>query len=211
MTRAIYDAAHAYLGLEEWPGARHNPAIVEFWEASGINWVQDDETPWCAAFVNAVLAQLGLPYTGKANARSYLDWGDEVPLERAHRGDIVVFWRGSRDGWKGHVGFYEGVDRQGNILVLGGNQGNRVSVAPYSRERLLSVRRLRQPRASLAESTTVQASTAQIGTAGAGAVTAVAALDGQAQIVALVVCGVIVLTAVWILRERIKKWARNIR
>ena len=170
MTRAIYDAAHAYLGLEEWPGARHNPAIVEFAKTVGHGWVQDDETPWCASFVGAVLSQLGLPHTGRLNARSYLDWGDEVPLERAHRGDIVVFWRGSRDGWKGHVGFYEGVDRQGNILVLGGNQGNRVSIAPYSRERLLSVRRLRQARTSLAQTRTQRgASVAAVSTVGATA------------------------------------------
>jgi hypothetical protein len=36
-------------------------------------------------------------------------------------------------------------------------------------------------------------------------------LDGQAQIIALVIFGVIALAAVWIMRERIKKWARGIR
>lgn len=211
MTRAIYDAAAEYLGLEEWPGARHNPAIVEFAKTVGHGWVQDDETPWCASFVGSVLAQLGLPHTGKLNARSYLEWGDEVPLERAHRGDVVVFWRGSRDSWKGHVGFYEGVDRQGNILVLGGNQGNRVSVAPYSRERLLSVRRLRQPRASLVESTTMQAAVTQVGGAATAGVAAVGALDGMAQTVAIVGCVVVGLAALYIMRERIAKWAKGDR
>jgi uncharacterized protein (TIGR02594 family) len=211
MTQAIYDAAEAHLGLQEWPGSRHNPTIVEFAETVGHGWVQDDETPWCASFVGAVLAQLGLPHTGQLNARSYLTWGEEVPLEQARKGDVVVFWRVDPNSWQGHVGFYAGRDSRGNILVLGGNQGNKVSIAPYGETRLLSVRRLRQPRASLAESTTMQAGSVQLGTAGTGAVTAVAALDGQAQIIALVIFGVIALAAVWIMRERIKKWARGIR
>lgn len=66
-------------------------------------------------------------------------------------------------------------------------------------------------RTSIAQSTTVQASVAQLGAAGAGGITAVAALDGQAQIVALVILGVITLAAVWIMRERLKKWSRGIK
>ena len=52
----------------------------------------DDESPWCAAFVGAVLAECGLAGTGSLTARSYLKWG--VP------GDIAVLWRGARDGWE---------------------------------------------------------------------------------------------------------------
>jgi uncharacterized protein (TIGR02594 family) len=207
----VYDAANDYLGLEEWPGARHNPQVVGFAEAVGHAWVQDDETPWCASFVGAVLAQVGLPHTGKLNARSYLDWGVPVDLADAEQGDVVVFSRGDPNGWQGHVAFFHGIDSSGNILVLGGNQGNRVSIAPYPRSRLLGVRRARPARQSVAQSTTVQASVAQIGTAGAGAASAVAALDGQAQIVALVVFGVIAVAALWIMRERIKKWSRGDR
>lgn len=53
---------------------------------------------------------------------------------------MVVFWRGSRGGWLGHVGFYAGRDAQGRILVLGGDQGNAVSVRPYSADQLLGYR-----------------------------------------------------------------------
>lgn len=66
-------------------------------------------------------------------------------------------------------------------------------------------------RTSPAQSKTVQASVAQIGTAVAGGATAVAALDGQAQIVALVVMGAIALLAAWIMRERLKKWSKGVR
>src|SRR6056297_1523383 len=116
--QVVYDVAREYLGLEEYPGARHNPAIVGFAATTGNSWVQDDETPWCASFVGAILAQSGLQGTGRLNARSYLDWGTPVDLGDAAVGDVVVFWRGTRDGWQGHVGFYAGRDGD-NILVLG--------------------------------------------------------------------------------------------
>ena len=66
-------------------------------------------------------------------------------------------------------------------------------------------------RTSPAQSTTVQASAAQIGTAVAGGATALAALDGTAQIVAMVVVGIMGLAAVWIMRERLKKWSKGDR
>jgi uncharacterized protein (TIGR02594 family) len=208
--QAVYEAAQAYLGLEEYPGARHNQTIIDFAAATGNEWVQDDETPWCASFVGAVLAQCGIQGTGRLNARSYLDWGTPVKFGDAVVGDVVVFWRGSPDGWQGHVGFYAGV-RGDQVLVLGGNQGNKVSIAEYPKSRLLGVRRTATPRTSPAQSTTMQASAAQIGTAAAGGVTAVAALDGQAQTVALVFVGIVALAAVWIMRERLKKWSKGIR
>ena len=208
--QAVYNAAQEYLGLEEYPGARHNPEIVAFAAATGNEWVQDDETPWCASFVGAVLAQVGLQGTGRLNARSYVDWGNAVDLNDAQQGDVVVFWRESPTSWKGHVGFYAGV-RGDKVLVLGGNQGNKVSIAEYPMSRLLTVRRAPQARASAAQSTTIQASAAQIGAAATGGVTAIAALDGQAQIIALVCMGVIALAAVWIMRERLKKWSAGQR
>lgn len=57
----------------------------------------------------------------------------------------------------------------------------------------------------------VQASVAQIGTAvGAGA-SALAALDGSAQIIALAFAGAVALLAIWIMRDRIKMWAEGVR
>ena len=59
------------------------------------------------------------------------------------------------------------------------------------------------------ESTTVQASAAQIASGAAGGVTAIAALDGYAQVIALVICAVVIAAGAWIMRERIRKWARE--
>jgi predicted membrane-bound mannosyltransferase len=46
--------------------------------------------------------------------------------------------------------------------------------------------------------------------AGAG-VAAIGALDGTAQIVAMVFAGVVVLAAMWVMRERLRKWAEGDR
>jgi peptidoglycan L-alanyl-D-glutamate endopeptidase CwlK len=64
-----------------------------------------------------------------------------------------------------------------------------------------------EERTSAAQSTTVQASAVQI-VSGAGAgIAAVGSLDGTAQIVALIFAGVVLLAALWIMRERLRKWA----
>jgi hypothetical protein len=66
-------------------------------------------------------------------------------------------------------------------------------------------------RTSVSQSTTVQASSVQIATAVGGGVSAVAALDGTAQLVAVAVCGVVLLAGLWIMKERLKKWANGDR
>jgi uncharacterized protein (TIGR02594 family) len=137
---APYLAAKRFIGLKEIPGPVDNEQIVKDFATVGHSWVKDDETAWCAAFVGARLEEAGIRSTRKLNARSYLDWGKPVELEEAKEGDIVVFWRGSKDGWKGHVGFF--VRTEGNnIIVLSGNQSNMVNESPYSTSRLLGVRR----------------------------------------------------------------------
>ncbi len=68
-----------------------------------------------------------------------------------------------------------------------------------------------EERTTVAQSTTVQASAVQIASGVGGGLAAVGALDGNAQIVALVLCAIVVFTAAWIMRERIKKWVDGIR
>jgi lysozyme len=63
------------------------------------------------------------------------------------------------------------------------------------------------PRDTPMESTTMQAGAVQAVSAVGAGVSAVSALSGTAQIVALVFCGIVVLAAVWIMRERLRKWA----
>jgi len=111
--------------------------VTAYLKATGIG-RSNDETAWCSAFVNWCLLMASFPGTGKANARSWLDWGG-VTLDFPVYGCVVVLWRGSRDGWLGHVGFFVGMQGD-NLLLLGGNQGNAVSVRPYSKVRVLGMR-----------------------------------------------------------------------
>jgi uncharacterized protein (TIGR02594 family) len=152
---AAYAEAERMLGLTEKPGAEHNAEIIKFFAESGHSWVKDDETAWCAAMMGAVLKRSGLKGTGKLNARSYLDWGLEVEPSSARKGDVVIFWRGEPNSWKGHVGFYSG-ETSTHIIVLGGNQGNAISKAKYPKSRLLGVRRL--PATDIAQPEPIKAS-----------------------------------------------------
>jgi N-acetylmuramoyl-L-alanine amidase len=65
------------------------------------------------------------------------------------------------------------------------------------------------PKKKLTESTTMQASAAQVA-AGAGAgITAVSALEGHAQLIVIAFAVVAICAAAWVMRERIKKWAKE--
>lgn len=68
-----------------------------------------------------------------------------------------------------------------------------------------------QGRSKLTQSRTVQASVVQGASAVGGAVGALNALDGTAQIIALAGCILIALLAMFILRERLKAWASGWR
>ena len=67
------------------------------------------------------------------------------------------------------------------------------------------------PRTSVAQSTTVQASAVQIASGAGAAASSIAMLDGMAQLVALGFAGLVILLGIWIMRERIKKWADGVR
>ena len=123
--------ARGYLGMREIVGPKHNPEVVEFWQTAKVPGVNDDETPWCAAFVSAVLEEAGVRSQRTGWARGYLRWGVS---SKPFVGAVVVFERGPKAG---HVGFLAGHDRSGNLMILGGNQNNRVSIAPFGKVRVL--------------------------------------------------------------------------
>lgn len=62
-------------------------------------------------------------------------------------------------------------------------------------------------RTSPAQSTTVQASALQIASGAGAGIAALGSLSGTAQIVAIALCGVVILAAAWIMRERLRKWS----
>lgn len=129
--------AKAELGVAEIPGEKDNPRVVEYFKDAGHGWVKDDETAWCAGFVGAMLERSGYASSKSLAARSYLTWGKTI--KKPKQGCVVVFSRGNPNGWTGHVGFWVG-ETAHYVLVLGGNQSNKVSIAKYPKSRLLGYR-----------------------------------------------------------------------
>lgn len=139
-----FDIANRLIGIEEIHGQKDHPMIVWALSLCGLPNV-GDETPWCSAFVNLVNFLCGLPRTKSASARSWLLLGDSLDLQNANIGDVVVLNRGGPQdaaviAAPGHVGFYAGMDGP-RIKLLGGNQGDKVSVANFEASRLLGIRR----------------------------------------------------------------------
>ena len=134
MKPAWITEAESHLGLKEVPGKASNPKILN-WLIKLRAWWAEDDTPWCGTFVAHCLQTSNLAYP-KAwyRAKAYLDWG--IKLEQPIEGCIAIF---DREGG-GHVGFVVGKDLNNRLLVLGGNQGNQVSIAPFSQSRILGYR-----------------------------------------------------------------------
>ena len=126
--------ARKHLGLREVPGAVHEPKILSWWRAIKRGGIKDDETPWCAAFVGAMLEAVELQSSRFESARSYEAWGQ--PLSHGALGAIVVLQRPGG----AHVGFEVGRDAVGNVMLLGGNQGNAVSIAAFDPKRVVARR-----------------------------------------------------------------------
>lgn len=127
--------ARGELGQAEFRGPTNNPRIEEY-HATTRAGRADDEVPWCSSFVNWCLLRAGITGTRSKAARSWEMWGVELGAPRV--GAIAVFSRGSNPA-HGHVGFWVG-EGGGQVRVLGGNQGNRVSVQSYPKSRLLTLR-----------------------------------------------------------------------
>lgn len=134
MTPRWIAEALKHVGTKEIPGQQHNSKILGWWKAIKRGGIKTDEVPWCAAFVGGCLEAVGIMSSRYESAASYKTWG--LPLSRAVFGCVAVF---HRDGG-GHVGFVVGIDQQGRLMILGGNQSDKVSVAPFDRQRVVAYR-----------------------------------------------------------------------
>lgn len=151
MVVTLYLLASRFLGIAEVAGPTANPQILAMLRLDMRTGIVDDSTPWCAAFVSYIAWLLDLPRSKSLAARSWLKVGMPVELDQALVGfDVVVLSRG--DGPQpgpevlqapGHVGFYAGRDGKDRVKVLGGNQGNAVSIDSFPVSRVLGIRRVR--------------------------------------------------------------------
>lgn len=141
MLITAFDLAQRFVGIKEIPGAGDNPQILSFLRLDDA-WPGHDEVPWCSGFANYIAWLLRLPRSKSLAARSWLDIGVAIDLDQATPGyDVVILSRGAPPA--GHVGLFAGRDGA-TVRVLGGNQGNTVSIASFPVERVLGVRRLYQ-------------------------------------------------------------------
>jgi len=142
-----FSIAQRFVGTTEAVGVASNPLILAMLKLDQ-GWPQDDEVPWCSAFLNWVAWLLRLPRSKSLAARSWLTVGQPIPIESAEAGfDVVVFSRGGNPpgpevlNAPGHVALFASVEG-GLVYVLGGNQGDTVKVSAYPLTRVLGVRRL---------------------------------------------------------------------
>jgi uncharacterized protein (TIGR02594 family) len=125
--------AKTHLAIEEIEGYKHNPIILGWWNRLGLN-VFDDETPWCSAFIGGCLLEAGLLASRSGMARSYEHWGIRLPGPAI--GAVATMWRGSRASGQGHVTLVCGRNKSNQLMGLGGNQSNKVSIAAFNDDRI---------------------------------------------------------------------------
>lgn len=138
----ILEMAASQIGVIEWKDGS-NPVVEKYYDYAtekNTNSPHTDDVPWCSAFVCWVLEKCGRQSTNSLMARSYERWGISV-RQNPLPGDIIVFYRSARSKGLGHVGFFIGFDKNGMVLVLGGNQNDSVNVTAYSTMRMTDIRR----------------------------------------------------------------------
>ena len=130
--------AKTYIGTKEYTGKADNPIVLSFLRKVGLNWgsILHDSTPWCGAFVGAMMTRSGFSIPKNAGrALSWLNFGFDVG--RAVYGSIAIKKR--KGG--GHVCFVIGRDlKTGLLRCLGGNQGDEVSIRLYKDSDFISFR-----------------------------------------------------------------------
>lgn len=135
LPRTIVEGLRLY-GTKEVPGAVNAPAIMEWAKETRLSssYVAD-AVPWCGLFAAVVAQRAGWePVASPLWARNWAKFG--VESRNPGLGDVLVFKRDS----SGHVGFYVGEDETA-FHVLGGNQGDQVSIVRVAKNRLIASRR----------------------------------------------------------------------
>lgn len=132
MSRILEDAKK-YIGLSETENPGQLTALVH---------VDVRTTPWCAAFVNAILHDLGIKGTDSNLARSFLKLGTDSTKD-PQIGDLVVFQRGN-SSWQGHITILaeEFDSDEDTVTCLGGNQKDSVCYAAFRKDNILGIRRV---------------------------------------------------------------------
>ena len=132
--RHLLKALELY-GTTETVGPVHNPVIMGWAKELKIDYYKTDEIPWCGLFMAVVIKRADrTPVRDPLRALSWATFGNKV--DKPMLGDILTF---TRNGG-GHVGIYC-YETKTHFGVLGGNQGNAVSITLIAKSRLHQARR----------------------------------------------------------------------
>lgn len=142
-------------GVLETPGPGNNPTILAWADEIGAaeetayarwaaDWYASDSTAWCGLFVAICAVRANVdnrperrPPAKYLSALAWTAFGLPVRGGLAELGDVLIFQRPGG----GHVGIYVGEDADA-FHVLGGNQGDAVSIARIAKARCVAVRQV---------------------------------------------------------------------
>lgn len=142
-----YWLAMRYSGVAlERPGTQDHPLIQWWLSLCGQPLDAHDEIPWCSAFASGMAWECRLPRSKSLSARSWLEVGTPIRLAAATPGYcVVILNRGGSPSptatGPGHVGYFAGIEDQ-FVLLVGGNQGDKVCVSRFPAADVLGVRNL---------------------------------------------------------------------
>jgi uncharacterized protein (TIGR02594 family) len=129
------EAGIKLIGVHEGVGAKDNPDIIDWAKEEGGDIAKEythDSVPWCALFANHCLSSVGVKGTGTLWA---LDFAGNWPAVKLIGPAVGAFAPMLRSGG-GHIIQIVGRDQHGNIMGLGGNQSDQVSIVPFPVSRL---------------------------------------------------------------------------
>ena len=129
--------ARSYLGTKEAPGSVNNPKVVEMFKLAAHPEIKQDSVPWCAAFVAACLKQGGAPNEVVPSLRLWAAAYGQLGTKLAQPAYGCVGVKTRNGG--GHVGFVVAANKD-FVWLLGGNQGDAVSIAKFSRSSFTAFR-----------------------------------------------------------------------
>jgi uncharacterized protein (TIGR02594 family) len=129
------EAGLKLVGTKEGAGAADNKTIIDWAKQEGGDIAAEythDSIPWCALFANLMLTRAGLKGTETLWA---LDFAGKWPSVKLLGPAVGAFAPMVRNGG-GHIICIVGKDQNGNIMGLGGNQSDKVSIVPFPMSRL---------------------------------------------------------------------------
>lgn len=123
-----------------WTEFDHDKELSKYWKYTNVpeyRTVIGAEHAWCAMLVCGALEETGYKSTRDAGADSFMYYGEKLSTPK--RGAVCVIKTGNTDSGY-HVTFFDHFDDSGDLVCLGGNQGDSVCYRTYSKSKLAACR-----------------------------------------------------------------------